>query len=187
MGVIIQESGMQFGEYNDNQVFQIEKSKQYTKNLRSNGIKSCEFILRRGKKLYFIEGKSSCPRQVVENIPDDKKKEKIKKYNEFIDEITLKMRHSLSLYGNILLKRHTQEDVPPDLADPDLSDSALYLILVINPQNGTWEPEPELQDDLRHQLECEMKIWNITSLFVINAQTARDKHFIIPEHIETKI
>lgn len=179
MGVIIEESGMQFGEYNENQVFQIEKSKQYTENLRPKGIKSCEFILRKEKKLFFIEGKSSCPRQVVENIPDGEREEKKAKYDKFIGDIVLKMRHSLSLYGNILLKRYEQENVPLDLVGPDLSDSTIYLILVINPPNGTWEPEPELQDDLRHQLQDEMKIWHIESLLVIGAQTAREKHFII--------
>lgn len=54
MGVIIRESGMEFGEYDENQVFRIEASEKYTKSLRQNGIKSCEFILRRGNNLYFI-------------------------------------------------------------------------------------------------------------------------------------
>lgn len=45
MGVIIRESGMEFGEYDENQVFRIEASEKYTKSLRQNGIKSCEFIL----------------------------------------------------------------------------------------------------------------------------------------------
>lgn len=40
-------------------------------------------------------------------------------------------------------------------------------------------PEPELQDDLRQYLKEEIKIWKIKSLLVINAQTAREKHFII--------
>lgn len=177
MSVVIKESGLRFGEYEENQVFQIEKSRQYTESLRQKGIKSCEFILRKDKKLYFFEAKSSCPRQIAKDIPIDAEKKKA--YDKFIEDIVLKMRHSLSLYGNILLKRYTQENVPPDLADSDLSESSIYLILVINPQNGTWEPEPELQDDLRHQLQHEMKIWNITSLLVINAQTAREKHFII--------
>ena len=53
------------------------------------------------------------------------------------------------------------------------------MILVINPQNGIWKPEPELQDDLRQHLKEEIKIWKIKSLLVISAQTAREKHFII--------
>lgn len=64
MAVIISESDMQFGEYEQEQIFQLEKSSQYTKKLRPNGIKSCEFILRRDNKLYFVEAKKSCPMQI---------------------------------------------------------------------------------------------------------------------------
>ena len=48
MGLIIEESGMKFGEYQDCQVFHIERSEQYINGLRQNGIKTCEFILQRG-------------------------------------------------------------------------------------------------------------------------------------------
>ncbi len=179
MGVIIEESGMRFGEYPEDQVFQIETSEQYTKSLRQNGIKSCEFILQRGKKLYFFEAKSSCPRQIVEDIPEEKKEEKKKAYDKFIEEIVLKMRHSLSLYGNILLKRYSQDKVSGNLVNPDLSNTQIFLVLVINPREGNWEPEPELQDGLRLHLKDEMKIWKIQSLFVITPQQAREKRFII--------
>ena len=179
MGVIIEESGLQFGEYYENQVFQIEKSEQYTKNLRQNGIKTCEFILRKGKRLYFFEAKQSCPRQIVGDIPADEKEQRTEAYNKFIEEIVLKMRHSLSLYGNILLKRYSQDNVSENLANSDLSNSLIYLVLVINPQDGDWEPEPELQDDLRLHLKDEMRIWGIESLFVITPQQARKKQFII--------
>ena len=179
MGGVIEESGLRFGEYPEDQVFQIEACEQYTRSLRPNGIKTCEFILRRGKKLYFFEAKSSCPRQVVRSIPENKKEEKKKAYDEFINEIVLKMRHSLSLYGNILLKRYAQDGVSENLANPDLSKALIYLVLVINPQEGDWEPEPELQDDLRLHLKDEMKIWRIQSLLVITPQQAREKHFII--------
>lgn len=179
MGVVIEESGLRFGEYPEDQVFQIEACEQYTRSLRPNGIKTCEFILRRGKKLYFFEAKSSCPRQVVRSIPENKKEEKKKAYDEFINEIALKMRHSLSLYGNILLKRYAQDSVSENIANPDLSKALIYLVLVINPSEGDWEPEPELQDDLRLHLKDEMKIWKIQSLLVITPQQAREKHFII--------
>ena len=179
MGVIIEESGLQFGEYYENQVFQIEKSEQYTKNLRQNGIKTCEFILRKGKRLYFFEAKQSCPRQIVGDIPADEKEQRTEAYNKFIEEFVLKMRHSLSLYGNILLKRYSQDNVSENLANSDLSNSLIYLVLVINPQDGDWEPEPELQDDLRLHLKDEMRIWGIESLFVITPQQARKKQFII--------
>lgn len=177
MGVIIEESGMQFGEYREDQVFWIEASEQYTKSLRQNGIKSCEFILRKGKRIYFFEAKSSCPRQVVGDIPVDEKEERTKAYNKFIEEIVLKMRHSLSLYGNMLLKRHSQDGIPDSMVNPDLSEKDICLVLVIN-TNGTWKPEPELEDDLNLRLNDVMRIWKIQRLFVINDQTAREKEFI---------
>ena len=179
IGVIIEESGLRFGEYDEDQVFQIETSEQYTKSLRQNGIKTCEFILRKGRKLYFFEAKQSCPRQIMKDISDNEKEQKQKRYDEFIQEIILKMRHSLSLYGNILLKQYSQDKVPEKMTNPDLSNTLIYLVLVINPQEGEWEPEPELQDDLRLHLKDEMKIWKIQSLVVITPQQAREKHFII--------
>ncbi len=176
---IREESGMKF-KCEKGHVFNIEKSRQYTEKLRQNGIKSCEFILqKKGNHLYFIEAKSSCPRQVVEDIPANEKEKKKTAYDDYINDIVLKMRHSLSLYGNILLKRYSQQDVPNSMAHPDLSTSRIYLMLVINPPNGTWEPEPALQDTLRQHLHDEIKIWRIESLLVINAQKARQKGFIL--------
>lgn len=127
MSVVINESGMCFGEYADNQVFQIEKSLQYTKNLLPNGIKSCEFILKKERKLYLIEAKTSCPNQITA----DSNEEKIAKYQAYIDEITIKMRHSLELYSNILLNRYSCDGVPEPLRRTDLSDVELRLVLVV--------------------------------------------------------
>lgn len=61
MGVIIEESGLRFGEYDEDQVFQIEKSGQYAKNLCPNRIKSCEFILQRGKSSISLKQNLRAP------------------------------------------------------------------------------------------------------------------------------
>ena len=45
MGIVIPESDMQFGKYKEKQIFQLEKSEQYTKKLRQQGVRCCEFIL----------------------------------------------------------------------------------------------------------------------------------------------
>lgn len=55
MPVIITESDMQFGKYGERQVFQLENSRQYTEKLMQDGIKSCEFILRKQNKIYSRE------------------------------------------------------------------------------------------------------------------------------------
>lgn len=126
MAIIISESDMQFGEYGEERVFQLEKSPQYTEKLRDHGIKSCEFILRRGNKLYFVEAKKSCPKQIMA----DTSKEKKTKYNEYIEDIILKMKHSLILYANILLERYASKGVPELLREKNMSDLEIRLVLV---------------------------------------------------------
>ncbi len=173
MAVIISESDMQFGEYEQEQIFQLEKSSQYTKKLRPNGIKSCEFILRRDNKLYFVEAKKSCPRQ----IEADTSEEKRIKYREYIQDIALKMRHSLALYSNILLERYDTEGVPELLKERNLSGLEIRLVLVVkNAEKGWLAP---FQDVFRKELQDELRIWKIPDFSIINEETARNKQFII--------
>ena len=42
------------------------------------------------------------------------------------------MRHSLSLYGNILLKRYSQNGISEKLLNTDLSNVLINLVLIIN-------------------------------------------------------
>lgn len=171
MGVIIPESDMQFGEYREDQVFQIEKCSQYTSKLRQNGIKSCEFILLRGNKLYFVEAKKSCPNQITAESTE----EKIIKYKNEIQEIVLKMKHSLTLYANILLKRYSIQGLPDKLKD--ISDLEIRLVLVVKNAEKAWLAP--FQDVFRRELKDEMKIWKIPDFIVINEEKAREKRFIL--------
>ncbi len=173
MSVIILESDMQFGKYEEGEVFQLEKCRQYAEKLRPNGVKSCEFILRRGKKLYFVEAKKSCPKQIMADTPE----EKIKKYNEYIHDIALKMRHSLSLYCNILLERYGSEGVPELLNEKNMSDLEIRLVLVVKNAEKEWLIP--FQEVFRNVLQDEMRIWKIPSFSIINEATAREKHFIL--------
>ena len=171
--VIISESDMRFGEYEEKQVFQLEKSHQYTRKLKVNGIKSCEFILRRGNKLYFIEAKKTCPRQITA----DTSAAKIGKYKEYVHDITLKMRHSLMLYSNILLERYETEGVPELLKEKNMSDLEIRLVLVVKNAEKEWLVP--FQDVFKNTLRDELRIWKIPGFSIINETTARDKHFII--------
>lgn len=173
MSVIIPESGMRFGEYDEGQVFQLEKSRQYSEKLMPNGIKSCEFILRRNNKLYFVEAKKSCPKQIVAGSTE----EKVEKYKEYVHEIALKMRHSLTLYANILLERYSIEGVPKLLKEKNLSDLEIRLVLVVKNAEKEWlEP---FQDVFRKMLRDELRIWKIPNFIIINEATAKEKHFIL--------
>lgn len=171
MGMVITESEMSFGDYKKEQVFCIEKSRQYTEKLRGKGIKSCEFLLLRGNKLYFIEAKKSCPKQIAADTEEEKRR----KYKRYIQEIVLKMKHSLMLYANIILRRYSMDGVPEALRD--LSETDVRLILVVKNAEKEWLAP--FQDVFNKEMKDEMLIWNIPSFMVINEETARKKHFIV--------
>lgn len=169
MGLIIEESGMRFGEYDEEQVFNIETSTQYTEKLRPNGIKSCEFILLRGKKLCFIEAKKSCPN------PTESDAEKMKNYKKYVQDIAVKMKHSLALYSSIILGRHSLDGVPEALKD--LSELELCLVLVVKNAQKEWLIP--FQDKFRKELRLEMKIWKVLDFIILNEEQARKKRFIL--------
>lgn len=108
-----------------------------------------------------------------------RKREQGKKYEEFIEEIASKMRHSLALYGNILLKRYSQEGLTSNLADTDLSEYSIKLILVINTKDEKWTPAPELRDAIEQYLKEEIKIWKTAPFLVITQEEAREKGLIV--------
>lgn len=169
----IVESEMQFGNFPDDEVFHLENSHQYRHKLRSNGVKSCEFILHRANTLYFIEARKSSPNEISADSPA----EKIQNYNKYITEITDKMRHSLALYANILLKRHPGTGVPPLLQDADLSGKELKLVLVVKNAQPQWLIP--LSEKLNRVLKPEARIWKFSRIFVINEATARDMHLVV--------
>ena len=148
MGVVISESEMQFGEYEITQVFRMEDSKQYKEKLRLNGIKSCEFVLMKGKKLYFVEEKKSCPNKVLAESSEEKKI----KYNEFIHDIVIKMKHSLNLYANILLERYSIEEVPEAMRS--LNDLDIRLVLVVKNAEKGWLVEYQNVFERIYNMKC---------------------------------
>lgn len=172
--MIIEESGIKFGEYADNRVFYIEKSPQYRKHLMPNGIKTCEFILLRDSGLCFVEAKKTCPNQISEETPEDM----VEKYNEYINDITTKMRHSLALYASILLERHSAENISEEMLENKLSalDSNIKIILVVKEAEKGWLNQ--LKEKLEKQLTHERRIWK-AQVIVLNEEQAKRKHLAI--------
>ncbi|MCC8047415.1 MAG: hypothetical protein LIP12_18335 [Clostridiales bacterium] len=151
--MMIRESNMNFGKFEDSQVFQIEKCEQYQKGLKLKGIKSCEFILRKGKKLYFVEAKTSCPKQITA----DSSEEKIKKYHDYVNDILSKMKHSLNLYSAILLNRYPSEDVSETMRSNDLSNLEIMFVLVVKNAEKEWLAP--FADVFNKALYSELQIW----------------------------
>lgn len=154
MGVIIPESDMEFGEYQEKQVFRIEESEQYTKKLRQQGVRCCEFILLRSNKLLFIEAKKSYP-DPINGIIKDKNQ-----YYTDIKEIVEKMQHSLDLYANILLNRYVQDGVSEEVKN--IENLEMRLVLVIKNADKSWIIP--LQEKFRKELNAEMRIWKIQGI-----------------------
>lgn len=171
--IVIKESGMRFGEYDEKDVFYIEKSDEYQKKLMPNGVKSCEFILKKDNVIYFVEAKTTCPNEITANTPD----EKIRKYHEYIEDIMDKMRDSLALYASVLLKRHEMADIPADMLSPDLSGQRIKLVLVVKNAEDAWLIP--LKDKLSKVLKHDSRIWKFEEIYVINEKRAREKHFVI--------
>lgn len=171
--MVIEESGMTFGNYPEEDVFHIEKSQQYQRKLMSNGVKCCEFVLLRGRTIYFIEAKTSKPKEITANSETEKRE----KYKSYITEIITKMKHSVSLYASILLERHDQVDIPEKHREQKLSDKEIKLVLVV--KNAEVEWLIPLQDTLRSELRVFCSIWKIRNMFVINEMSARKKHLVV--------
>ena len=75
----ITESHMEFGEFEESNVFHIEESSQY-KLIKTHGVSCCEFILLRDDKLFLVEAKESCPRAVREGYPEGEKEKQLKNF-----------------------------------------------------------------------------------------------------------
>ncbi len=172
MSVRITESEMIFGEYSYDDVFHIENSQQY-KSVLNRGVKICEFILKKNSALYFVEAKTSCPKQIDEESPQERKD----KYNEYIKDITNKVRDSLALYASILLSKYDSSGIPPNLLENDLSEIPIRLLLVVKNAKKEWLAP--LKEKLEFELKKDFCIWKIDRFFVINEETARNRGIVV--------
>lgn len=169
------ESGMNFGDYDKDKIFQFEKCISYQKLLRNNGVKICEFMLLMDKKLIFVEAKSSCPSSETAN-GSHRARTSYEKYEEYVDSIVQKMRNSVSFYASILLKRCSQDNMPFGLLMEDLSGLNIVLLLIV--KNAGMEWLIPIRDDLKKRLTADMRIWNISNIVVINELTAKEKRLV---------
>ena len=164
MGKIsIEESGMKFREYDERDVFHIETSQQYIETLRDRGIKICEFLLSTGNKIVFVEAKTNFPNHL--NVKD---------YECFIGEVVQKMSNSLSLYGNILLGRYSDDGVPENLSVKAFLKKQIIFLLLVKEAKEEWLIN--VRDDLNSRMNDIMRIWKIQRIMVLNEEMARQKN-----------
>lgn len=164
--VQINESNMIFGDFEEDTIFQIEKSKLHNKI--GNGIKVVEFIfLRNENELNFIEAKSSSPRPTKDNIV---------RFNEFIEEIVDKFIHSFNLFYSTILKRNKDYgEMNNNFFELDNSQTKLKLILVIKGHEIEWLLP--ISDALKKKLSYQNIIWK-SEVIVMNEKIANKYNLV---------
>ncbi len=164
----ITESGMNFGEYEEENLFHIENSEIY-RNL-GKGIRTVEFILKYGNNsILFLEAKKSCPNAANKNESD----EKAKKFEEYYTSITEKFVASLQVYLAMILGRYEINlECGFLLRDTDcLKVASLEFVLVIKDvEDVAWLAGPKAE--LEARLRQFRKIWGVR-IRVLNEEQAR--------------
>lgn len=164
--VQISGSNMIFGDFEENKIFKIEKSKLHNKI--GNGIKVVEFVLLRNEnELNFIEAKSSSPRPTKQNVI---------RFNEFIEEISDKFVHSFNLFYSAILKRNKDYgEMNNNFFELDNSQIKLKFILVIKGHEIEWLLP--ISDALKKKLSYQNTIWK-SEVIVMNDEIANKYNLV---------
>lgn len=172
MSKIITESGMGFGPFDEEYLYEIEKSDL----VKKKKIKIVEFVTyfenkKKEKYIVFIEAKTSSP------ILDYTSKDKKEKFDKYIEELYQKFVNSVSIFFSINLERY-DDYMGSKLKNVDLSTTDVKLVLVIKNYKEEWLIDiNHLVKQKFHNLSqtCNIKDKNI---MVINEIIARDKKII---------
>lgn len=158
--MIINESGMLFGPFQDSEIYHIEASSLYKKI--GSGIRTVELVLYREKKsIFFIEAKSSSPQPgSIDAV----------RFDEFIQEISDKFIHAFNLYDSAIWKRHEDScDIPESFKQIDNSTVSIKFCLIIKGHNKEWLPP--ISEALNRKLSAHATIWG-SKITVMNDEMA---------------
>ena len=168
----ITESKMQFGAFDEKNLFHIEESRIY-KNMGS-GIKTVDFILKFNEQsIILLEAKESCPNAA--NRFESKEKEE--KFEEYYSSITEKFISSFQIYLAAILEKFSDDsEIGFELQNiKTLKLIKIRCILVIKNANEDWLAGP--MAELRNRLFTYRKIWGI-EVVVLNEELAREYHLV---------
>lgn len=164
--MIIRESEMNFGPFDENDVFYIEQSTLY-KKLGEN-VKIAEFIFKKRDSIVFVEAKSSAPNPKG-NIPED--------FATYIQKISQKLNNTFTLLLSAKLKiaKDSEQETENFIQLEEISNKKIAFRLVIREAHK--EHLRPIQDALQKELLAQSKIWNI-EVKVINAEIAKQYKLI---------
>lgn len=170
MGVVIKESGVNFGEFQQKNLLQIEKSELLRKI--GSGVRTVEFVLlEKCGKIIFVEAKTGCPNPNSVGIQDETRE----KFEQFYDEIAEKFGDSLQVFLKGILKG-TEEAVAGTevMKISNVRNATLEFVLVITSDEilEDWLVAPK--EELEYRLKKIRKIWGI-KVSVLNKELARKK------------
>lgn len=169
------ESGMKFS-YEEQDTFYLEKSELYETRLRNHQVSSVECITVRvqhdRRKVLFIEAKTSAPNP---NGPKG-----IGRFEEFVEELCVKFRHSLAMCYAILHDVHDMEDSTLHNMGAVLrscleTQPQILYVVIIQKHEPSWCNG--LQEALHKALTSMRSIWKI-QIVVINEEIARSVQLI---------
>lgn len=169
----IVESDMVFGEYEEDNLFEIEKSNIYA-NVGS-GIKTVEFILKHKENdIIFLEAKKSCPNAQNRHESDEKEE----KFEEYYSSITDKFVDSLQIYLAALMNKYADtSEIGINLMEKNLKNINFKFVLVIkSAEDLSWLAGP--MAILKDRLMRYRKIWNI-EVAVLNPELARNYNLLV--------
>ena len=166
------ESGMDFAPLFCNpeyESFYIEKSDDYQSlNSKSNGIKSVEFLSRRGNNFYFIEAK--------ESFVNINKAENLEKAQCDFQDLYSKFHHSFLLFISKELKMKPASNQFAFLNQNILMDHQLKFYLIIKNSEKTWCKK--IEDKLKREVFKPLCMLLDLEIRVIPSESARKFNII---------
>lgn len=175
--MIIRESEMSFGDFEEDSLFYIEKSNLYRKF--GPGFKSVEFVLKDAKHgIIFLEAKKSCPNKANCNKSSEGKT----KFEEYYSSVTEKFITSFQIYLAAVLGVHGNTMEIGDklrIKNNGLKDVELKFVLVIKDAvDEEWLAGP--RQELNYRLRQMRKIWKVQVL-VLNETLAKKYRLVCAE------
>lgn len=155
----ITESKMVFEPYEEDDIFEIEKSK--INQMAGDCINTVEFVLVRDvSKILFVEAKSSTPRESTDKY----------RYEEFITEIKEKFIHSFELYQALRCQRYDiNMQIGTNLKNLDWKQGEIKFVFVIHGHQKEWLPP--IREALLKAMDSFNKIWK-SDIIVLNDEMA---------------
>jgi len=151
--------------FSEGNTFYVEKSQLLSR--LGEGVKSVEFMtLMPGRKLYFIEAKSSAPN------PDNKDD-----FRRYCEEILEKVQHSVDLFASreLEVNKDVEKEIP-DCFNERFIEYRMFFLLIIKKHKEEWCSD--VLDGLQRKLIALRKIWKI-EIVVWTGEKARKMKLIV--------